>query len=624
MTINKWSNFKSKNEPLKCINKKKKNMEEDINETKSIKSISTTKDGKNNHLIGNQKAEEGNDVAQEGKESKVENKKEEQDEWIVYVCNNSYGPYNLYQIIKLWNEKRINMMTTIFKKGENNWKYVYNDETLRKHLHYDDVNTNSTNVKEHTADEEASSKHFLSTTFHPDVHSSRGEENSVGTWKSYHVIGTDSASGSDCGGGGDDGIGARVGVGVGVSLGDGSCDNKAPESHHADLEKLKKREKKKKYLERKKKKIEEGLCDRKVRNSSIYITGLPEDVTKEEIHNVFKKAGIIKIDAESTEPKIKIYHDENNNVKGDALVTYVYTQSVDIAIKYFDNFFFRQNCMIHVEKAQFSKKKEGIKVSKEEILIKKRKIKAAKYEQLRLQTWGEVYTGTKKKIVIFRNVFSYEDALVWRKEATLCTFCTMRLILLTRLKPSPTLCLYRIKRGEEVCTRAQGLRGEEVCPRAKGLPNTGNLQKKKKKKKKKKTETYRTKKKKPHSPTMNHVAMYAHMRIPFHVYVFHRNFLEASQRNRLCQVQGDRRGRNDRIRHPVERQTTGGLFLRWKTRPESAMSDCGGSGNESPDHLDIYPYDEKESSILLNTNLQSFHDWLDNQSEDEEHEIMVE
>ncbi|SBT30841.1 RNA-binding protein, putative [Plasmodium ovale wallikeri] len=561
MTINKWSNFKSKNEPLKCINKKKKNMEEDINETKSIKSISTTKDGKNNHLIGNQKAEEGNDVAQEGKESKVENKKEEQDEWIVYVCNNSYGPYNLYQIIKLWNEKRINMMTTIFKKGENNWKYVYNDETLRKHLHYDDVNTNSTNVKEHTADEEASSKHFLSTTFHPDVHSSRGEENSVGTWKSYHVIGTDSASGSDCGGGGDDGIGARVGVGVGVgvSLGDGSCDNKAPESHHADLEKLKKREKKKKYLERKKKKIEEGLCDRKVRNSSIYITGLPEDVTKEEIHNVFKKAGIIKIDAESTEPKIKIYHDENNNVKGDALVTYVYTQSVDIAIKYFDNFFFRQNCMIHVEKAQFSKKKEGIKVSKEEILIKKRKIKAAKYEQLRLQTWGEVYTGTKKKIVIFRNVFSYEDALVWRKEATLCTFCTMRLILLTRLKPSPTLCLYRIKRGEEVCTRAQG------------LPNT-----------------------------------------------------EASQRNRLCQVQGDRRGRNDRIRHPVERQTTGGLFLRWKTRPESAMSDCGGSGNESPDHLDIYPYDEKESSILLNTNLQSFHDWLDNQSEDEEHEIMVE
>ncbi|SBT75368.1 RNA-binding protein, putative [Plasmodium ovale] len=532
-------------------------MEEDINETKSIKSISTTKDGKNNHLIGNQKAEEGNDVAQEGKESKVENKKEEQDEWIVYVCNNSYGPYNLYQIIKLWNEKRINMMTTIFKKGENNWKYVYNDETLRKHLHYDDVNTNSTNVKEHTADEEASSKHFLSTTFHPDVHSSRGEENSVGTWKSYHVIGTDSASGSDCGGGGDDGIGARVGV----SLGDGSCDNKAPESHHADLEKLKKREKKKKYLERKKKKIEEGLCDRKVRNSSIYITGLPEDVTKEEIHNVFKKAGIIKIDAESTEPKIKIYHDENNNVKGDALVTYVYTQSVDIAIKYFDNFFFRQNCMIHVEKAQFSKKKEGIKVSKEEILIKKRKIKAAKYEQLRLQTWGEVYTGTKKKIVIFRNVFSYEDALKYDEGDPFYDF--IKNLVETEVKKYvPVHKVYPIPKHPNgiVCVKFKGIEEAEMIVSCfKDIQLNG-----------KQLEVY---------------------------------FYDGKQ-DLKAQCLTAENGQ--------------------KLISQNADENVNPHKEEGNYTLKKHYLHEKESSILLNTNLQSFHDWLDNQSEDEEHEIMVE
>ncbi|EAA20815.1 hypothetical protein [Plasmodium yoelii yoelii] len=34
--------------------------------------------------------------------------------------------------------------------------------------------------------------------------------------------------------------------------------------------------------------------------------------------------------------------------------------------------------------------------------------------------------------------------------------------------------------------------------------------------------------------------------------------------------------------------------------------------------------DDKLPPVLLNNNLQSFHDWLDNQSEDEEHEIMVE
>lgn len=89
--------------------------------------------------------------------------KKEQDEWVIYVCNNSYGPYNLDQIINLWNTKRINMMTTIFKKGDNNWKYVYNDETLVKHFQATQSNTTNTDntASSYNNEKDASNNHIL-------------------------------------------------------------------------------------------------------------------------------------------------------------------------------------------------------------------------------------------------------------------------------------------------------------------------------------------------------------------------------------------------------------------------------------------------------------------------------
>ena len=57
-------------------------------------------------------------------------------------------------------------------------------------------------------------------------------------------------------------------------------------------------------------------------NTFIYITGLPLDITDEEVKAFCSKAGILRIDMSTGSEKIKIYKDENGMPKGDAAVSF--------------------------------------------------------------------------------------------------------------------------------------------------------------------------------------------------------------------------------------------------------------------------------------------------------------
>lgn len=196
---------------------------------------------------------------------------------------------------------------------------------------------------------------------------------------------------------------------AGVAEEDKGGEPLSPEEEEA---RRRKREKKKQYLQRKKKKIESGQWVDSSKNLSVYISGLPDDTTAEEVENVFKRAGVIKIDPMTTLPKIKLYMDENQKFKNDARVTFVNKESVQFAIRYLDNYHFRKDCIIHVEEARYepqkSQKKNHVPLTTEEM---RKRYLAAKYEQERLKGWTEeLDDGTGRRIVICKPMFSPEDA----------------------------------------------------------------------------------------------------------------------------------------------------------------------------------------------------------------------
>ncbi|ROW01755.1 hypothetical protein VSDG_02169 [Cytospora chrysosperma] len=77
-------------------------------------------------------------------------------------------------------------------------------------------------------------------------------------------------------------------------------------------------------------------------NRAIYVTGLPLDVTVDEVADVFsRKCGVIAEEIDSGRPRIKLYADADGNFKGDALVVFFKPQSVDMAIMLLDDTHFR-------------------------------------------------------------------------------------------------------------------------------------------------------------------------------------------------------------------------------------------------------------------------------------------
>lgn len=69
----------------------------------------------------------------------------------------------------------------------------------------------------------------------------------------------------------------------------------------------------------KKQKAEKPPAEPKA-NVAVYVTSLPDDVDEEEVHDVFKRYGVIAESVETNKPRIKLYADEQGKFKGDALI----------------------------------------------------------------------------------------------------------------------------------------------------------------------------------------------------------------------------------------------------------------------------------------------------------------
>lgn len=67
-------------------------------------------------------------------------------------------------------------------------------------------------------------------------------------------------------------------------------------------------------------------------NTAIYVSGLPLDITVEELTQLFNKCGLIARD-ERGRDKIKLYKDKNGEPKGDALCTYIKVRIIMVLIR---------------------------------------------------------------------------------------------------------------------------------------------------------------------------------------------------------------------------------------------------------------------------------------------------
>lgn len=171
------------------------------------------------------------------------------------------------------------------------------------------------------------------------------------------------------------------------------------------------------------------------KTTAVYVSGLPLDITKEELIPFMAKCGIIKKDPETGEYKVKLYEDEHGRPKGDALIVYFKRESVDLALQLLDEreirpgsgsvirvtevsihlsarshllvFVNRTNLAYRGLQAKFEHHQQQEK-PKEKIVGKKKK-KKPRINQEEDLSWVEWET---RKHVIIKHMFTPEEAIV--------------------------------------------------------------------------------------------------------------------------------------------------------------------------------------------------------------------
>lgn len=168
-------------------------------------------------------------------------------------------------------------------------------------------------------------------------------------------------------------------------------------------------------------------------NRAVYVTGLPLDVTVDEVAEAFsRKCGVIAEEIDSGRPRIKLYTDADGNFKGDALVVFFKPQSVDMAIMLLDDTHFRYSesglgsgkMRVQAADTSYKKVQEGDSAQqkqsnhhrdnkdREKIIKKTQKLSA------KLADWSddesayvpaEQRTGKKDKMVILKHMFTMEE-----------------------------------------------------------------------------------------------------------------------------------------------------------------------------------------------------------------------
>lgn len=159
-----------------------------------------------------------------------------------------------------------------------------------------------------------------------------------------------------------------------------------------------------------KRKAEPGWFDiDDTKNTNVYVSGLPLDISTEEFVELMSKCGIVMRDPISEEYKVKLYKDKEGNLKGDGLCCYLKKESVALALRLIDESEVR-GYRLHVEAAKFELKGQydASKKKKKNKDYRKKMLQQQKQLDWRPEKKGEV-RKRHEKVVIIRNMFHPSD-----------------------------------------------------------------------------------------------------------------------------------------------------------------------------------------------------------------------
>ncbi|XP_034168220.2 HIV Tat-specific factor 1 [Pangasianodon hypophthalmus] len=159
-----------------------------------------------------------------------------------------------------------------------------------------------------------------------------------------------------------------------------------------------------------KRKAEPGWFDiEKEKNTNVYVSGLPPDITPDEFAEIMSKCGIIMRDPMTEEYKIKLYKDSEGNQKGDGLCCYLKRESVALAERLLDEYEVR-GYRLHVEAARFELKGQydASKKKKKNKEYRKKLQQQQKQLDWRPEKKGEV-RKRHERVVIIQNMFHPTD-----------------------------------------------------------------------------------------------------------------------------------------------------------------------------------------------------------------------
>ncbi|KAM4695704.1 17S U2 SnRNP complex component HTATSF1 [Rhinophrynus dorsalis] len=146
------------------------------------------------------------------------------------------------------------------------------------------------------------------------------------------------------------------------------------------------------------------------RNTNVYVTGLPPDITNEEFAQIMSKCGIIMRDPVSEEYKIKLYKDREGNLKGDGLCCYLKRESVDLALKLLDEYEVR-GYKLHIEIAKFQPKGDYDATKKKKKCKDYKKKLSMQQKQLdwRPEKKDSELRKRFERVIIIKNMFHPSD-----------------------------------------------------------------------------------------------------------------------------------------------------------------------------------------------------------------------